>query len=93
MRVYISLDENNRVRGWGSSPISSQSIEVEIDKNHEVLKNPLIFKYENGSFIKDTLYQQQLIEEKERIKNKPTPEQIQKDLSELFFELVMRGVL
>jgi hypothetical protein len=93
MRIYISLDENNRVQGWGSSPVNSESIEVEIDENHEVLKNPFIFKYENGEFVKDNEYQLQLIEEKERRKNKPTLEQIQNDQAALIFELVMRGVL
>jgi hypothetical protein len=58
MIVYLSLDENNRVIGWSSSSdLSGIEIEVELAENDAFFNDPLVYRYENGLLILDTVYQ------------------------------------
>lgn len=100
-RIYITVDENNRIQGWGDIRSVESEIEIEVDDNHEVLRNPFIFRYENGELIKDVEYQQQLIEERQRRDSQPSlEEELQKELAklkkinaDLSFELLRKGVV
>lgn len=52
--IYIDVNpETKRVEGWGSSPISPNSVMIEIDENHEFMRNSFMFKYINGELVKD----------------------------------------
>lgn len=82
MIVYIKVDEENRVQGWGSTRGSSTDIKIIVPEDHEILKVPVIYKYIEGKLVRDDAYQQRLISEIESGKNKPkTP--IESELLEL----------
>lgn len=72
--IYISLDENGYVDGWGStSSRVDNEIEIDLDDNHEFFKTDFAcWKYENNELIFDKEKQQQLIEKYEREQNKPS---------------------
>lgn len=37
MKVFMDINpESNRVLGWGSSPVSLNSIEIEVEDGHDV---------------------------------------------------------
>lgn len=96
MRIFITL-EKELVTGWGTSKGNTQDIEIGVPDNHEVLKNPFIFRYQNGQLIKDVEYQQQLIKEKEEQKNKPSLEEqiseLQRKNLDMTFQLMMKGLI
>ncbi|WP_147402722.1 hypothetical protein [Caldibacillus debilis] len=64
---------------------------MEVEENHEVLRNPFIFKYENGELIKDVEYQQQLIREREAIESQPTVEERIQIIQAALDELILGG--
>ena len=73
MIVYITLDENSYVNGWGSTRSSENDIEIELDDTHEFFKTDFAcWKYEDGELVFDEERQQKLIEEYEREQNKPS---------------------
>ena len=73
MIVYIALEENSYVDGWGSTRSSENDIEIELDDNHEFFKTDFAcWKYENGELVFDEEKQKQLTEEYEREQNKPS---------------------
>lgn len=74
MKIFLQV-QDNRVICFGYSRSTENDIEVEVAEDHEVLKNYLIFKWENGQLVKDEAFQQQLIQEKQEQENKPTTEQ------------------
>lgn len=90
MKIYVSIDENGRALGWGTTRGKETDIEIDVPEDSELLKNPLVFVYRDGEFVKDTDYQQRLIDEKNAIRNAPTHEQI---LSDLVYQLMMKGVI
>ncbi|WP_101844208.1 hypothetical protein [Halobacillus sp. Marseille-P3879] len=53
-KIYIEVLEDGRVDGWGTSPSSNNSIEIEVEENHGVLSSPFAYKYENRKLFKDT---------------------------------------
>lgn len=61
MKIYIQVNEENRVLQQGDTRGTGADIEIDVPENHEILLNPFIYKYENGAIIKDEAYQQQLI--------------------------------
>ncbi|MYL44579.1 hypothetical protein GLV94_02885 [Virgibacillus halodenitrificans] len=71
MIIHLFVDQNGRVEGTSSS---DTGYSAEVDENHDVLKNPHVYKYENGNLIKDEAYQQQLIEEEQQQQSKPNKE-------------------
>ncbi|MGF6951865.1 hypothetical protein QF028_004370 [Neobacillus sp. B4I6] len=74
MKIFIQLN-GNRVVNQGSTKGADQDIELEVAEDHEVLRNPFVFTYENGQLIKDEAYQQQLIQEKEARESEPSTEE------------------
>ncbi|KZN96174.1 hypothetical protein AZI98_08915 [Aeribacillus pallidus] len=92
MKIYISIDNENRLLGWGSTCSSESDIEIEVHEDHEVLRNPFIFKYENDELIKDTEYQQQLIRKREEIENQPTLEERIQIMQKALDDLLLGGM-
>jgi hypothetical protein len=96
MKIFLQV-KDNRIVGWGSTRGLDTDIETEVVENHEVLKNPFIFTYQNGQLAKDETYQQQLIKEKEDQMNKPSLEEeitsLKKQNADLAFQLMLNGVL
>ena len=71
--IYITLNENGYIDGWGSTRSSDNDIEIELDDNHEFFKTDFAcWKYENGELVFDEEKQKQLIKEYEREQNKPS---------------------
>ena len=71
--IYITLNENGYIDGWGSTRSSDNDIEIELDDNHEFFKTDFsCWKYENGELVFDEEKQKQLIKEYEREQNKPS---------------------
>src|SRR5699024_12644873 len=70
MVIYINLDDDNYLTGWGSTQ-SNGNIKIYIS-DEEVLSNPEIFKYEDGELIKDEEKQKELIKEREEEENAPS---------------------
>jgi hypothetical protein len=94
MKRYFLLNDENRLQYISSTRGQESEIEIEIDENHEVAQNPFIFKYENGELIKDTVYQQELIDAAKEWENRPTKtEELEKAQSDLVFTLMMNGVI
>lgn len=56
MKIFVSLDINNRITGWSNTKDNQEDKEVVVTNGHEVLNNPFIYKYENGRLIKDSDY-------------------------------------
>lgn len=58
VKVYISLDENNRVDGYGLSEFGeitkdpNDSILIDVDE--DFINNPIEYYYKNGNLYKDT---------------------------------------
>ena len=73
MKIYFTLDENNRLTGWQSNPSHVDGeIELEVDDDHEVLQRSMIYKYIDGELVKDEEYLEELKEEYEKEQNKPS---------------------
>jgi hypothetical protein len=74
MKIYLQVVDS-RVIGLGETRSSDSDIEMNVNDDHEVLKNCFIFTYTNGQLVKDEVFQEQLIQEKEEHRNKPTVDQ------------------
>jgi hypothetical protein len=56
MKIFLDVDElTNVVKGWGSSPISNNPIEIEIEDYHEFIFEPIceLYTYVDGELIKN----------------------------------------
>lgn len=93
MIVYITLDENGYVDGWGStSSHVDNEIEIDLDENHEFFKtDSACWKYENGELVFDEEKQKQLIKEYEREQNKPSEQERIEALESALLELILRS--
>lgn len=84
MKIYFNVDKEGYMSGWSSTRSHDNDISIEVDRDHEALQNPFIFKYENGELIKDEEHQQQLIDEEKERENQPTKiDQLEDALLEL----------
>ena len=92
MKIYLTLDEDGYVDGWGNSRSSDNDIEIELDDNHEFFKTDhQCWKYENGELVFDEEKQKQLIEEYEREQNKPSSQERLEALENALLELILRS--
>ena len=92
MIVYIALDENSYVNGWGSTRSTENDIELELDDNHDFFKTDhQCWRYESGELVFDEEKRQTLIEEYEREQNKPTDKERLEALENALLELILRG--
>lgn len=92
MIVYIALDENSYVDGWGSTRSSENDIEIELDDNHEFFKTDFAcWKYEDDELVFDEEKQKQLIGEYEREKNRPSEQERLEALENALLELILRS--
>jgi hypothetical protein len=94
MLIHFKIDENFRLLYWASTRSTLDEIELEVTDDHEVLKNPTVFKYENGTLIKDTAHQEFLIAQREAREGAPSElEILQKEQTDLVFTLMTNGVI
>lgn len=95
MEIYLFI-KNGRVSGTSETE-SPGAIKLDVPNDHEVLKNPRIFRYENNQLVKDTAFQQQKIKEITERKNKPSAEEVietlKKQNADLTLSLMMKGVI
>ncbi|MYL56208.1 hypothetical protein GLW20_01655 [Virgibacillus halodenitrificans] len=77
MKLYSTLDANGHLTGaWYPPSGVPDEIEVEVPKDHEAWRNAEVFKFENGTLIKDTAYQQQLINEEQAKHEQPSDDEM-----------------
>lgn len=74
VKIYFNLKDG--YLDGASSTQPGHKYSVEIEKDHEVLHNPEVFKFVNGELIKDEERQRQLIEEHEKDRAKLSKEEI-----------------
>lgn len=61
--IYFTLIDGY-VSGWSSTPSGTDhELHADVENDHEVLRNPEIFKLVDGELFKDEERQQQLIDE------------------------------
>lgn len=78
--------------GWSSTPSNAENEHnVDVEKDHEVLRNPEIFKYVDGELIKDEERQNELIAEAEEEKNKLSKEDMQALATMELAEIILNG--
>lgn len=92
MKIYFTLDDDGYVNGWGSTRSTENDIELELADNHDFFKTDFqCWKYVDGELVFDEEKQQQLIEEYEREKNKPSETDILAMAVMDLAELVLNG--
>ncbi|MFA8439291.1 hypothetical protein [Pueribacillus sp. YX66] len=94
MKIYFTVDDKGYLDGWGSTPSYAEGeIELDIEDDHDIFtSDSSCWKYENGKLVFDEERQQQLIEEYEREKNKPTDiERLEMALMELAMYTINGG--
>lgn len=92
MKIYLTVDEDGYVNGWGSTRSTENDIELDLDNNHEFFKTDhQCWKYVDDELVFDEERQQQLIEEYEREKNKPSETDILAMAVMDLAELVLNG--
>ena len=90
MIVYIALDENSYVDGWGSTRSSDDDIEIELDDNHEFFKTDFAcWKYEDDELVFDEEKRDRLIAEREAEENKPNENERLEALENALLELIL----
>lgn len=90
MKIYFTVDENNRLTGWQSNPSHVEGeIELEVDDDHEVLQRSMIYKYIDGELIKDEEFLEELKEEYEKEQNKPSEQERIEALENALLELIL----
>lgn len=53
MKFFLDLDKENNVIGYGSSSITSNSVEIELEESHPVFDCPGSFKFVDGELVSD----------------------------------------
>lgn len=96
MKIYFTVDEDGFLNnGYSSTPsYDDGEISLEIDKGHELFeygRSSYAFKYVDGELIFNEERQQQLIEEYEREKNKPSETDVLAMAVMDLAELVLNG--
>lgn len=78
MVIYITLDENNYVSGWGtSSNQSNNEISINLCADHDFYKTDThAWKYTAGELVFDEDKRDRLIDEGKEEGNKPSKEEI-----------------
>lgn len=68
MKIFLELDTDGTILGWGTSLTSDISVEIEVDEDHEVLTAFHRYKYIDGELVRlsdeeiDTIEEEALIE-------------------------------
>lgn len=65
LKVFLELDSQNRVTGWGSSLVSEKCVEIDIPDHHEFFSLPFSwFVYINNALVKDDTHLLDLAKER-----------------------------
>ncbi|USK77675.1 hypothetical protein [Peribacillus frigoritolerans] len=72
MKVFFHIGPDNRIKGWGDTKGSENDLELDLPKDHEALRNPYVFRYENGELIKDSDWQEIQIQKQQSRKSTPS---------------------
>lgn len=77
MKIYFTLGSSGHVNGVSSTSMRIENeIRIDVPDNHEVLRNPDIYKYANGALVKDEEHQRNIIAEDEVSRNRLTDDEI-----------------
>jgi transcription termination factor NusB len=87
--IFVSIDENNIVAGFGSTRGMESEIAVEIDDEHQFLNdNPFLYKLVDGTLEK---LPQEIIDNINNKPSNPTPEERITQLENVVLQLMMEG--
>ena len=79
MVIYISINQDNYVEGWGSTRGNESDIEIDLPEDHDFFNSFLStqsYKFENGVLIKDIHREAALIAERKALREKPDTEEV-----------------
>ena len=85
MKVFFNVGQDNRINGWASTRGSDSDIELDLAEDHEAIRNPYVFRYENGELIKDAEWQEVQIQKQQSHKNAPSKDV---QIADLTFQLM-----
>lgn len=89
--IYFALIDGY-LDGWSSTPSYAENeISLTVDKGHEVLQNPEIFKLVDGELTKDEERQRQLVEEQKSKDNELSKEDMNALAIMELAEMIMGG--
>lgn len=76
--IYFTLDESGHLDGYSSTPLwKPGEIVLEVEENHEVLRNPFVYRFVNGELVKDSDKHLQIVKE---VKMQELSEACQKEI-------------
>ena len=85
-KIYITIDREGLINALSLTKTPHpEEIECEVEDGHEVIKNPLIFRYKDGKVFKDEDYQKKEMDRWKFWKDKPTTDG---QISELAYQLM-----
>lgn len=92
MIIYITLDDDGFVDGWGTTLSSDEAIKIEIDKNHDFFSSDQhAYKYVDEKLVKDAEKQQKLEQERLQEENKLSDEELNALAIMELGKLIMNG--
>jgi hypothetical protein len=92
MKAYIHVQEEGRVVGIATTRSMEQEIEVEVVEDHEVLRNPLVFRYQRKQLVRDNVYEALLIKERQQRLSKPSLEERLTLVQKALDDMIMGGM-
>lgn len=51
MKIFVEIDNEKCITGWGSSPFSNNCIEVEIEEDHPILLGGRLFRVDSDGIV------------------------------------------
>ena len=70
--IYLSIDDDYYVTGWGSTRSSEDDVRMEVPESHEVIRNPEVYRIEDGVLTRCSEKEEELIESA-----KPVPSDVE----------------
>lgn len=92
--IFVLIDENRHVVGWGTTRSMDTEIEINIEEDNPFLRdNPRFYKLqEDNTIVKDEQAYSNYLESKEKQNLAPTNEERIAELENALFMLMMKGV-
>lgn len=76
MKIYFTTKDGYLNGVSSTSMRRNDEFCAEVQEDHEVLRNPEVFKYEKGKLIKDEQKQQELIAQSQKDESRQTDDEI-----------------
>lgn len=90
MKAFIQVQDTRIIQISDRRNVPND-IEIETDDDHEVLRNPFVYKFVDGVLLKDDAYQQYLIDQQNEISPMEKLQQEQELMRQALDELILGG--